>query len=248
MTPDIRPFLLRVIELRPQRWAENTYQSCAEILTLTLSLAGPEWAFVGKTADADGRSEQPPGFVPFDVSLMRPDGQSQTIRIVGVSHDAAWHVPSGRQVKVIVNSAANSDDRPEIHGPARIGGDVIPVADYRWHNPPVPQTNSGPQPVPMPGPPPAPSAQPPGREEALSELQWLHGYYMAADGLQRPRGLWRDDTVPPGPDFEGIAAWFIEIYQRERMAGKSPAGARIAYVTQIRQSAEWRERHPGETP
>jgi len=92
--------------------------------------------------------------------------------------------------------------------------------------------------------PPAPAAQPPGREEALNELNWLDAYYASPEGLQRPQGL----SLNGKPDFEGIAAWFIEIYQRERMAGKSPAGARIAYVTQIRQSAEWLARHPGETP
>jgi len=192
MTPDIRPFLLRVIELRPQRWAENTYQSCAEILTLTLSLAGPEWAFVGKTADADGRSEQPPGFVPFDVSLMRPDGQSQTIRIVGVSHDAAWHVPSGRQVKVIVNSAANSDDRLEIHGPARIGGDVIPVADYRWHNPPVPQMGGTPQPGPTPS--------------RIPSYEAIGGdaFFRSAVGVP----LAQDAALANDPLNDGTAVWF----------------------------------------
>jgi hypothetical protein len=93
-----------------------------------------------------------------------------------------------------------------------------------------------------------PATQPPGREEALDEQKFLHAYYMAPEGLQRPKGLWRDDTVPPGPDFEGIAAWYLDIYQRERMAMRSRAEARAAYVNQIRQSAEWRSKHPGETP
>jgi len=96
-------------------------------------------------------------------------------------------------------------------------------------------------------PPPQPT-QPPGREEALDEQKFLHAYYMAPEGLQRPKGLWRDDTNPPGPDFEGIATWYLDIYQMERMATKSRAEARAAYVKQIRQSDEWKAKHPGETP
>lgn len=100
----------------------------------------------------------------------------------------------------------------------------------------------------VPGPTPPPTALPPGREEALDELNWLHAYYKAPEGLQRPDGLWRPDTVPPGPDFEGISAWYLDVYQRERMAGRSRADARAAYVAQIRRSAEWQAKHPGVTP
>jgi hypothetical protein len=95
---------------------------------------------------------------------------------------------------------------------------------------------------------PPPAILPPGREEALDELNWLHAYYKAPEGLQRPDGLWRPDTVPPGPDFEGISAWYLDVYQRERMAGRSRADARAAYVAQIRRSAEWQAKHPGVTP
>jgi len=100
----------------------------------------------------------------------------------------------------------------------------------------------------VPGPTPPPAVLPPGREEALDEQNWLHNYYMSPEGLQRPKGLWRDDTTPPGPDFEGISAWYLDVYQRERMAGKSRTDARAAYVTQIRHSAEWQAKHPGVTP
>lgn len=92
------------------------------------------------------------------------------------------------------------------------------------------------------------TGQPPGREEALDEQNFLHRYYMAPEGLQRPKGLWRDDTNPPGPDFEGIAAWYLDVYQRERMAGKSREDARATYVSDIRHSAEWQQKHPGQTP
>ena len=246
MTPNIRPFLQRAIDQYPHRWAENTYESCGFILQETLRRAGAEWQHVGKASVGDGESYRPPGFQPFTIELARPDGERQEVRIVGVSHDAAWHVPSGRQVKVIVNSAANSDPRPEIHGPARIGGDIIPVEFYRWHNPPVPQMGSGPI-TPPPNPPtqqPPMPTQPPGREEALDEMNWLDRYYASPEGLQRPNGL----SLNGKPDFEGIAAWYLDVYQRERMKGRSRADARAAYVSDIRHSDEWKQKHPGETP
>lgn len=194
MTPNIRPFLQRTIDEHPQQWAANTYESCMDILQLTLRQAGQDWQFVGKTPDMDGRSEQPYGFRPFSVELSRPDGQRQTVRIVGCSHDAAWHVPSARQVKVIVNSAANSDPRPEIHGPALIGGDVIPVEHYRWHNPPVPQIGGV---TPNPPQPPNPTTMPTyealgGDEGAKQITRQLERDYRKAGraGLDGECGGW----------------------------------------------------------
>jgi len=84
----------------------------------------------------------------------------------------------------------------------------------------------------------------PGREEALDEMTWLDAYYAAPEGLQRPNGL----SLNGKPDFEGIAAWYLDIYQQERIKGKNRADARAAYVTQIRHSDEWKQKHPGETP
>lgn len=96
-----------------------------------------------------------------------------------------------------------------------------------------------------PTPPQPPQAtQPPGREEALDELHWLDAYYASPEGLQRPNGL----SLGGKPDFEGIAAWYLDVYQRARMAMQSRADARAAYVRQIRHSAEWQAKHPGETP
>jgi hypothetical protein len=86
----------------------------------------------------------------------------------------------------------------------------------------------------------------PGREEALDEMNYLHQYYKAPEGLQRPQGLWRDDLGTP--DFEGIAAWYMDVYQQDRIKGKSRAEARADYVNQIRNSAEWKAKHPGQTP
>ena len=87
-------------------------------------------------------------------------------------------------------------------------------------------------------------AMPPGREEALDEMNWLDGYYASPEGLQRPNGL----SLAGKPDFEGIAAWYLDVYQRERMKGKNRADARAVYVNDIRHSAEWRIKHPGENP
>lgn len=86
--------------------------------------------------------------------------------------------------------------------------------------------------------------QPPGREEARDELRWLDQYYVAPEGLKRPNGL----SLNGKPDFEGIAAWYLDVYQRERMAKKTRAEARAAVVSAIRHTDEWQQKHPGETP
>lgn len=85
---------------------------------------------------------------------------------------------------------------------------------------------------------------PPGREEALDELNWLDGYYSAPEGLQRPNGL----SLNGKPDFEGVAAWYLDVYQRERLIGNTRALARASVVSDIRHSDEWQAKHPGETP
>jgi len=138
VTPDIKPFLLEADRRSPELAKMNTVASVFELLQLTLALAGPDWQFVGKTATMDGASVTPAGFTPFDVPLMRPDGQQQVVRIAGVSQDAAYHVPSKRQVKVIAFSAAN-EPGPWEHGPAKLTPYEIDPQHYRWHNPPVPQ-------------------------------------------------------------------------------------------------------------
>lgn len=97
--------------------------------------------------------------------------------------------------------------------------------------------------IPVPPQPPMPT-QPPGREEALDEMRELDRYYASPEGLQRPNGL----SLNGKPDFEGIAAWYLDIYQRERMAGRSRADARTACVSAIRHTGEWKAKHPGETP
>jgi hypothetical protein len=94
----------------------------------------------------------------------------------------------------------------------------------------------------IPEPPPPPPAAPAhiDRAEALDELAFLHAFYGAAEGLQRPGGL----TDNGRPDFEGIVTWFLDVYQASRFAGLSRERARHAYVEAIKASEEWKVKHP----
>lgn len=232
MTPDITPFLLEADRRKPHLKIENTEASCFELLSLTLQLGGPEWAYVGKTRDMDGASVTPAGFTPFDIALPRSDGQLQTVRIAGLGMDAAWHTPSQRQVKVIANSTANElpvgDPR---RGPAKLTPYPIAPEHYRWHNPPVAQSSTSVTPMPMPVPAPVP---PLGRvlakPEAFAFLKALDAFYRAPEGLQRADGI--------GGDMEAIAQWFFQGV----IEGKTIEDVKA----QIRNSDEWRAKHPGQ--
>ena len=79
------------------------------------------------------------------------------------------------------------------------------------------------------------------REEMVSMVQWLDGFYRSQEGLQRPNGLWRADNTPDG---EAIGVWVLDVYLQSRLAGKSDAEARQAVVDQIRSTDEWRQKHP----
>jgi hypothetical protein len=248
MTPSqiIDPFLRQADREHPDLAQTNTKVSCFALLKRTLELAGPDWYFLGKTDNMDGDGKYaPPGFSPFNITLTRPDGELQDVHIVAVSMDAAFHRPSGTQVKVIAFSTAN-EPGPWEHGPAHLTPYEIDPQYYRWHNPPVAQTlfGSTPQTPEPPKPPPTVTPVVPGREEALDEMVYLDRFYAAPNGLQRPDGL----SIGGRPDFEGIAAWYLDVYQQARVKGANRAEARAAYVNQIRNSDEWKRKHPGETP
>jgi len=98
--------------------------------------------------------------------------------------------------------------------------------------------------IPTPMPPTPGPCNLPGRAEMMQEGDWLHHYYKAPEGLQRPDGLW----INGGPDWEGIGAWLFDVYLSARTKGTSPADARALYVDQIRHSGEWQAKHPGEQP
>lgn len=98
--------------------------------------------------------------------------------------------------------------------------------------------------LPHPPQPPTPTPVVPGREEALDEMNYLDAYYKSPEGLQRENGL----SLAGKPDFLGIAAWYLDVYQQARIHGKTREEARAAYVSDIRHSDEWKQKHPGETP
>jgi hypothetical protein len=80
------------------------------------------------------------------------------------------------------------------------------------------------------------------RDEMVAAVQWLDDFYRAADGLQRPSGLWRPDLNKP--DGEAIGVWIFDVYLQSRMEGKSDAEARQAIVDQVKGTDEWRRKHP----
>jgi hypothetical protein len=77
-------------------------------------------------------------------------------------------------------------------------------------------------------------------EESGRALEWLHNYYKSKDGLQRPEGLWIDGH----PDYTGISTWILNVYTANRLKGRTDAEARQAVESAIRQSDEWRVKHP----
>jgi len=75
------------------------------------------------------------------------------------------------------------------------------------------------------------------KPDAYAALQRLNAFYASQDGLQRPGGLVRhDDEGRTVADVEAMAQWFLQLVVE---------GASWADVeAQIRQSAEWRDKHP----
>lgn len=78
------------------------------------------------------------------------------------------------------------------------------------------------------------------RRDLTNAGMWLHQLYQSEEGLKRPEGLWIDGH----PDFEGIGAWLFDVYLRERIAGASEEAARKVVVDAIRQTPEWKDKHP----
>src|SRR5688572_29004532 len=99
----------------------------------------------------------------------------------------------------------------------------------------------------VPAVPPAPPPQThlhPGREEMIRAGEWLDGYYRSREGLQRAAGLSKNG----GPDWEGVGAWLFDVYFMARVNGRTPEQARAAVVAALRQTDEWKSKHPGEAP
>lgn len=258
MSTDIRTPLEAADRERPHLKEINTFASCLELLELALHKAGPEWAFVGKSLHSgkDGSGIRPGWFTPVVMSLVRPDGQREDVLIDGVSQDAAWHIPTRQQYKVIANSTAN-EPGPWDHGPAKLTpykiDELGPTGErqYRWHNPPIPQPDAAivPGTPGTPTPPPAPVMVLPERGEMMQAGELLHRFYKAPEGLQRPLGLWKPESASSvaQPDWEGIGAWLFDVYLKARVAGKNATEAFEEMTRQIRASDEWKSKHPGET-
>ena len=78
------------------------------------------------------------------------------------------------------------------------------------------------------------------RTEFLQAMERLDAFYQAPEGLQRPDGL----SIDGAPDFLGIAAWIFDVYLNARLAGRSSDVAWSEVVANIRNSDEWKQKHP----
>jgi hypothetical protein len=76
--------------------------------------------------------------------------------------------------------------------------------------------------------------------EVQRVMAWLNDFYKSPEGLKRPEGLWIDGH----PDYEGLSGWVFDVYLRRRLQGDTEEQARAAIETAIRQSDEYRRRHP----
>jgi len=80
------------------------------------------------------------------------------------------------------------------------------------------------------------------RHDMIAAGQWLHSFYQSDEGLKRPEGLW----IEKHPDFEGMGAWLFDVYLASRLAGADDAEARKRVMDGIRQSDEWKQKHPSQ--
>ena len=90
-----------------------------------------------------------------------------------------------------------------------------------------------------PGPSPGPTPGLISRDEFYARFKQVNDYYAAQEGLQRPGGMVIDTATPVRADHEAMGAWGYDL-----MLGKSVNQC----ITEIRQSDEWKAKHPGETP
>ena len=116
-TPNLFTVVQQTASAFPHLLIENTYESCLEFTQRVLMAScDPAWGHVGKTKSES--QSVPAGFTPIAVQIIRADGQTETIRITGVSHDAIFHKPSNTIVDILGKAAANSDANPAIYGSA----------------------------------------------------------------------------------------------------------------------------------
>jgi hypothetical protein len=211
----------------PSRLQTNRNVDCFEHTTRVLAILtgqGLQAAYVGKTS-GEGQFHPPTGF-PRQVG---------NYTITGVSHDAIWC--EGHQFDLV----GGGNDGPEPLGAvASPTANEIPAQYHRPNNPAVPFPLSGGAPPVLV--PPSTRVDVPGRAELMDEGQWLERFYKAPEGLQRTEGLYK--PTEQLVDWEGIAAWLLDVYLAQRLAGKSRTDARAAYVAAIQDSGEWKRKHP----
>jgi hypothetical protein len=78
--------------------------------------------------------------------------------------------------------------------------------------------------------------------ETLEAMQWLHGHYASPQGLARPNGL----SINGRPDFEGVAAWILDVFLNSRLANHSVPTSKHNVVCAIERTSEWQAKHPGQ--
>lgn len=81
------------------------------------------------------------------------------------------------------------------------------------------------------------------REELVNAVAFVDDLYRSPDGLMRPGGLYMTDAQRV--DAEAIGTWVLDVYMKARIAGKSDAEARQLIANAIKDSDEWRRKHPG---
>jgi hypothetical protein len=111
-----------------------------------------------------------------------------------------------------------------------------------WKDPHAPAAPYIECPRPEPSEPPDPPEPPPmfkSREQFFAEFKELNAYYAAPEGLQRPGGMVIDTADPVPADVEAMASWGYDL-----MAGATVESCKA----RIRQSEEWKSKHPGESP
>jgi hypothetical protein len=89
-----------------------------------------------------------------------------------------------------------------------------------------------------------PAAVTAGRREVLDILERLDAYYASPDGLSRPNGL----SLGGRPDFEGVAAWVLDVYLASRESDLSVDASWQNVVASIQRTEEWQVKHPGVAP
>ena len=239
MAADVKRAIADVSRHYPHLLRENTHDSGAEFCWRVAKLI------------TERHPEDPWGVL----SKRPPEGGGHVGRHY-IAHDVIVQKSSGLQYDIIVSGGSGRPTNAAL-------GNPIDPSKYRAHNkyvdpneiqvdggdnddedtPPVdPPANGCPRPEDH-----AELARLRGiinevfdRHNAEAEVLELQRFYEAPEGLQRPHpGL----SLEGAPDFTAIMAWFIDVYVRARLAGKSQEEAREEYRRQIRESKEWKSKH-----